>query len=345
MNELNERLKKITSKRNYELKPKISDANLLIEVTNKCNCNCIFCANSKMKRTKKEINEKFIMNILKESFELGVKEVGFYTTGESLLNEKLVKYIECAKKIGYNYIYLTTNGILLNDKKIKELVAAGIDSIKLSINAINKEDYEFIHGVDLFEQVLNNLKELYNYKKNNNLLLKVFVSYIATRYTDYNINDIKASFLPYCDEVAIINVRNQSGMMGEINNLLSCVKEENKIDAQRLVPCHYVFNTINVTSEGYLTACCSDFENYLAYANLNKTTLKEAWHNDLITELRQKHLENNLDKTLCNNCIYGVLDIPKPLDKNLIEIDNFNHVFNDDKVRNRLKMYKKNDIL
>lgn len=338
MNSLNGRLLEISKLEKYELYPPFPKKNLLIEVTNKCNSNCIFCANSKMKRKRKYIDPALLEKILKEAFELGMIEVGFYTTGESLLDNNLSKYIKLAKNIGYKYIYITTNAILLNNRKIKELVDAGIDSIKLSINAINKKDYEFIHGVNYFDTVISNLKSLYNYRKNEKLQFKIYVSYIATRYTDYSVAKIKAFFADYCDEVAVINVRNQSGLMPEINKYLSCEKQKNKIKAKRILPCHYVFNTVNVSCEGYLTACCTDFENYLVYADLNKETLKDSWHNEVITELRRQHLNKKLEENLCNNCIYSSESLPIPLNESLCTAMT-KEVFDSKKTLNRIEKY------
>lgn len=341
MNNLNSRLKEITKIDKKQLYPPFPKKNLLIELTNACNCNCIFCANSKMKRKRKYINQELATKVLNEAFELGTREVGFYTTGESLLNKDVAKYIKIAKVIGFEYVYLTTNAILLDEEKIEEIVIAGIDSIKLSINAINKLDYKFIHGIDAYEKVMDNLKSLYEYRNIKKANYKIYVSYISTRYTDYNINEIKSTFSSWCDDVAIVNVRNQSGMMPEIQNLLSCYNTDNKIQAERVIPCHYVFNTINVSCEGYLTACCTDFENYLVYADLNTTSLKEAWHNDVITKLRKKHLENDLGDTLCNNCINNSKCIPKPLLKDYVELEIKKEVFESDKVAKRIEKNNK----
>lgn len=337
MNELDLRMKEISNAKHKYIYPPFPTKNLLIEVTNACNCNCIFCANSKMKRKRKFIDKNLVFKVLDEAFELGMREVGFYTTGESLLDDNLALYIKKAKKIGFNYVYITTNAILLNENKTKDLIDAGIDSIKLSINGINEGDYIFIHGFDYYEQVMLNLKKLFNYRNKYNLTFKIFVSYIATRYTDYDINEIKKHFENLCDEVAVVNVRNQSGMMPEINRLLSCINTDNKIQAERVVPCHYVFDTVNVSCEGYLTACCTDFENYLAYANLNITSLKDAWHNELITSLRKKHLENNLCDTLCSNCIKCSLIIPKPLSIDYIEKPITYQVFSSNSVNERIQ--------
>ena len=68
-----------------------------------------------------------------------------------------------------------------------------------------------------------------------------------------------------------------------------------------------LWNRLHLTCEGYLTACCIDYDLDLVYADFKnkKVSLAELWNNSLITKLRNKHLKNNLTKTLCQNCLYG----------------------------------------
>ena len=338
MSDLKNRLLEKVTREEQILYPCFPKKNLLIEVTNSCNENCIFCGNSKMQRTRGFIKPELVYKVLTDAYVLGTREVGFYTTGEALLNKDLEKYIEYAKKLGYNYIYLTTNAVLLEEDRIKSLVKAGIDSIKLSINAINQKEYQFIHGVDCFEKVISNLEKLYNYRNDNNQNFKIYVSYIATRYTDHSRTEIEKVFKDKCDEVAIVNVRNQGGYMPENNELLSCLCEDNKIPSERKIPCHYIFNTLNVTYEGYLTACCTDFDNYLVYADLNKESLKEAWHNSIITNLRKKHLENQILNIMCYNCIYGMKEFPKPLCSEY-GTESLQRLYQPEKILTRIKKY------
>lgn len=77
--------------------------------------------------------------------------------------------------------------------------------------------------------------------------------------------------------------------------------------------CSMVFNRFHITYEGYLNICCVDFQNYLAVVDLNKVSLKEAWNCDRMKEIRQKHLENNLQGTACYNCINNTQTDIKPL--------------------------------
>lgn len=291
-----------------KIKPKVPK-NMLIELTNMCNHSCIFCANSKMSRKKGTIDEKFLFHILNEAYDDGVREVGFYATGEPFISKDLGKYIAKAKEIGYEYVYITTNGALATPQRAREVIESGIDSIKFSINAGTRETYKIIHGKDDFETVIENLKYIAEYRKNNKKNFKIFVSYIATRYSANEKKLLEDKLGDIVDEVVFLNVRNQGGMMYEINDYLSLENDK----SEEKMPCPLIFNSLHITYEGYLTACCVDFQNYLTVADLNKVSLKEAWHSDKFLELRKKHLEKSVEGTLCYNCIYNKEDKIEPL--------------------------------
>ena len=183
-------------------------------------------------------------------------------------------------------------------------------NIKFSINALNREKYKLIHGTDSFNLVIKNLEDAYKLKKEKYQNKKVSVSYIMTKYTFAPKDKIKDFFSDISDEVIVNIARNQGGLIKEIDYLVD-VSDNIKL------PCFYVFNSVNITCEGYLTACCVDFQNYLAYADLNKVSVKEAWNNSLITNIRKMHLQNNLNKTICSNCISGKFKNVEPICENL----------------------------
>lgn len=310
METIEDRINNILENKNFNEHPEFPRKNLLIETTNYCNNKCIFCANKKMTRKRKFIDFKIVEKVLKECYDLGTREVGFYATGEPLINKNLDKYIYLAKEIGYNYIYLTTNGILANKERVDSLFKSGLDSLKFSINAIDKNTYKIIHGTDNFNLVVNNLKNAYDLKKEKYNNIRVSVSYIMTKYSVEPKEKIKRFFENISDEVWIDMAKNQGGLIKEIDYL---VDEAKNIKA----PCYYVFNSINITCEGFITACCMDFQNYLAYADINKQTIKEAWSSKAITELRKKHLLNNVKNTICDNCINGTFGNVQPLEEKL----------------------------
>lgn len=337
INRINDR-----KKETFTLYPEFPKKNLLIELSNCCNYKCIFCANRKMTRKIGFMDFELLTRVLKDCYLLGSREVGFYTTGEPLVYKQIFDAIALAKSIGFTYIYITTNGYLCNLETFKKLVDSGLDSIKFSINALDKCSYRFIHGRDGYDKVINNLKDVYDYKLKYAQKVNVFVSYIATTFTSQPSQMIKQHFEGICDDVAVINVRNQSGLTPENLTLLSTREDKDKLEGKRLLPCHYVFNTVNITYEGYLTACCTDYQNYLVYGNLNKMPLYKCWHNRTITRLRRQHLKHRLHRNLCRNCIYTTDKLPKPLNKNYAV--KFNKtMLSDEEVKSRIKEYKSFD--
>ena len=215
--------------------------NIMIEVTNKCNCKCIFCANRKMKRQRRTIDSNLVNKALTEAKMLKVKEIGFYVNGEPLMDNNLNNYIKKAKELSYEYIYITTNGILAKKELIQKLFETGLNSIKFSINSIERENYKLIHGIDKFDTVMRNLKEVYILKKEKFPDCRVYVSYIKTKYNNYSDRDIKKIFEEICDEVVIQNVKNQGGLISNIEKI-KC--EENKESITRKLPCFYPFKSI-----------------------------------------------------------------------------------------------------
>ena len=79
-----------------------------------------------------------------------------------------------------------------------------------------------------------------------------------------------------------------------------------------------IFNRMHISSEGYLTACCEDYQNYLASYDLNKVSLNDAWNGKIMQNLRQKHIDKDLKNLICESCIFGTkIDKIEPLSKDL----------------------------
>ena len=71
---------------------------LMLEVTNACNLRCRMCGNPKMTRARGSMPLEMGIRAIREAAEIGVNEVGLFTTGEPLLYSYLEALIEEAKK-------------------------------------------------------------------------------------------------------------------------------------------------------------------------------------------------------------------------------------------------------
>ena len=332
---------KLVEKDMFTTIPPIPGGGMIIEVTNRCNHNCIFCYQHKMTTPKHDIDKDIAMRIISEAYDLGVREVGFSKSGEPFLNPDLDEYINRAATTGYEYIYLTTNGIRANVDRVKSAVQAGLNSIKFSINAINAEEYRFIHGssVNDFQIAYQNLKDAYAYRKESGMKFKIFVSYVETKYTMHKREAIYQMFSPYCDEVLIVAAWNLGGYNPEVRTELSTQEMDVDYDSSRHVPCPVPFNALTITSDGYLSGCCVECQNFLAVADLHNMTLKEAWESDIFKSFRKRHMERDIRGLACENCISNAMIKPQPLNYELASDFDEDIMFSGKQVKERVEFF------
>lgn len=330
--DLQERVRLKTADRSelYSLEPPFPKTNFLMEVSNACNHECIFCAHQKMQRKVGKIDKGLAFDILQQAYDLGTREVGFYATGEPFLVPDLPEYIRKAKEIGYTYVYLTSNGSLATPEKICAVIDAGLDSLKFSINAPERELYKFIHGRDDFDKVVEHLKYLHQYREETGKTFKIYVTGILTRYTENMKDKYFELFGGLCDQVVFKYVYNQGGYMPEVETYLRCVSDE----APRR-KCNLPFDAISVTYEGYLSIENADYENMLVVADLNKVSLKDGWYGEKMKDMRRRFMEDDLGGTLCDGCVHRECRPANPLTPECSNIKEY--VFDDTLVRRRVE--------
>ncbi|MDE6261539.1 MAG: radical SAM protein [Oscillospiraceae bacterium] len=301
-------LKKADRSDLYTLEPPFPSTNFLLELSNACNHKCLFCAHQKMKRKVGKMSPEMVESVLRQAYELGTREVGMYATGEPFIVPELPQYIKLAKDIGYTYVYLTSNGSLATPERIRAVVDAGVDSVKFSINAPERELYAFIHGHDDFGKVFEHLVYLNQYRKESGKNFKIYITGILTRYTEHTRDDYFKVFDGLADQIVFKDVYNQGGYMPEIDHLLKCT-----YDTEQTRRCNLPFDALCVTCEGYLSVENADFENMLIVADLNKVSLKEGWYGEKMKEVRRMFLNDCLEGTLCHGCVHHCQSPAKPL--------------------------------
>ncbi|CAM3404861.1 radical SAM protein [Helicobacter labetoulli] len=98
-----------------------------------------------------------------------------------LLNNDLESIINhCKNTYNIPYIYISSNGALMNESRAVSLIESGLDSIKFSINAIDSVNYKKVHNRDDFDRVIQNFSTLLKLKKERYPHLKLLISSVLT---------------------------------------------------------------------------------------------------------------------------------------------------------------------
>ncbi len=214
--------------------------------------------------------------------------------------------------------------------KVKKCINAGLDSIKFSINAGSKETYKIVHGYDDWEKVIRNVNNIYKYKVQNKLDLQLLCSFVYTDVTIDEIDNFKNKFSKFFEDMFFSKAGNQAGRTYKRSKTITqkinqnCNITENS-EEKKFKPCDMIWDKIHFTAEGYLTACCVDYENDLVYSKYNvNENIFDQFNNKKIKGLRKKHLKNKLDGTMCKNCLYNTSDSFESLSNYKFEKSNFN---------------------
>jgi organic radical activating enzyme len=276
-----------------------------IETSNVCNHGCTFCAYTRMIRPHSYMDKALFRRVVSEAYDLGAREIGLFAGAEPLACKWLDEYVAYCRDVGYEYQYISTNGALGTPERYRKLLDAGLSSIKFSINAGTRESYQRVHGRDDFDKAIAHLKSVGEHRKTLNRKIYVGVSFVAMPDTAAEFPALKALVSEWVDEVLYYEANSQSGQM----------------DAFPLPPytdCALPFNKLHVSLEGYVKACCSDYDNLLAIEDIQATGLAQAWHSQRFQDLRQKHLDDKLEGTLCGKCIRGHRGQAAPLNDGLV---------------------------
>ncbi len=130
-----------------------------IELTYRCNLNCIHCYCKGLEEPDKELSADEWKKILDQLQKEGCLSLCF-TGGEPLIREDFLEIYAYAKKKGF-MITLFTNGQALTEKVIDYLVKLPPISIEITLNGITQETYEAITRIPgSFFKVMQAIKAL-----------------------------------------------------------------------------------------------------------------------------------------------------------------------------------------
>lgn len=173
------------------LHPKLPDARkLYIEVTTSCNLNCLTCIRHSWTDPHANIEPSTFQHILDSLDELpSLERVIFTSFGEPLMNRNLLNMITEIRKRDLA-VTLGTNGVMLTEKVVRELIRLSVDQVVVSIDGGKPETYEGVRGTQL-SLILENVNR-FNLIKNELGVVKpsLAIEFVAMQSNQDELNDL-----------------------------------------------------------------------------------------------------------------------------------------------------------
>jgi len=201
--------KKIDFKKDLAVK---NPVNLEIETTTHCNINppCVMCSKSDPKEIDR--NSALAGSVINKVGFLfkTAKNVSLHMCGEPLMNKNLFSIINLFPldaQVSFN-----TNGILLTQKNINNILDSKVHSINVSIDAATPATYKKIRRYDKFQDIKENLIMLSQEKKKRKTSLPFVL---------INMTLMKENFMEVCDFVRLAKDVNAHGVFFNLLNKIN----------------------------------------------------------------------------------------------------------------------------
>ena len=319
-------------KDNYNYIPEYP-LNVLVEVVNKCNLECIMCLTSHRKGPTTVISDEMISKLINEFEENNLPALMFGAGDEPLMFSDIDKMWDAANLAGIMDIFIFTNGTYLNEKMRKKILEHKISRVYVSLDAATEETYAKIRlknknigeqtignnklkileeDVNRLEIIEENIKKLIELRDIKGLELpQIRVSYAVQHKNKHEIELFKKKWENVVDFIEF-----QQTMNIDFDKLSRLSEEERWRRREPLFKNNYVkdckapFHSATVYADGSVIPCCTFQGKNLTLGNINgipelgipAQSLKELWNGEKINELREQFRTGKLN-IICQHCL------------------------------------------
>lgn len=278
-----------------------------IESTGVCNLRCPFCATGTKNWGPNErgyMAMELYRKIIDEGAAEGLFAIKLSFRGEPTLHQQLPEMVRYAKGKGVLDVYFNTNGTLLTEKLVNQLIDAGLDRISISFEGIEKEPYEKSYRVGAkYDRVVQNVRALRRIRDERGQGIP------QIRIQSVMLPELKEAFpryvefwKPHADEISYLDMRRESpqddhrGLRGDW-------------------ACPYLWQRMTILWDGTTLPCpmpgISNFD-WLALGNVSQKTLKEMWASPENARYRQFHQAGRAHELeACDRCSFRANELEK----------------------------------
>lgn len=266
--------------------PFLVSANL--ELTNRCNLKCTFCptADGRMARPRGHMDDALFRAALDGAGRL--EFVLLFQWGEPLLHPRFAELAAEAARRGIRTL-VTTNGTLLDDRRIAGLLGAGVDRVTVSVDG-DATTHEAVRGIPL-ASTRAAIERLVAARDAAGAATSVDVSMVVAPETEGGAAEFRRAFEGRVDRVQTIPLLTKGA---------------------RRTRCREPWRGgLVVLEDGRCTVCCVDHDGTLAVGDVRTASARAIWNGERMRALRRAHARGELPP-VCATCTEYPTDAAAP---------------------------------
>lgn len=298
--------------------------NVQIEITRRCNYNCVMCANSEFTLEDKREDISFeTLKCIIDSLPATVKSVNLTSYGEATLHKDYKDIVKYIHNNGLN-VSVFTNSIFLDLSVLPYLSV-----LTFSLDAVQEDIFEKVRGIRNAGKTIENISKAIHDRDTKNLSVKISVNMVVSHE---NWREAEAVFA-VCDELHVdelfltaannnfyhINREKFEQFEKELDTNISEVNWDDFVSAyaskeydfplyiwypkrDMIGFCRFPFTEMMIDKNGYIHACCRTTP--MEIGNVAEVSIADAFHSEIMNHVRAAHM-NYTPHHVCSICSDG----------------------------------------
>jgi MoaA/NifB/PqqE/SkfB family radical SAM enzyme len=274
-----------------------------MDVTEVCSLACVHCPHPAFKKSEyygARYLDPFLaykaIDEVREHSADHCQYIRFTSEGEPLIHPGIYDMLAYAVDKSGVFVTLTTNGTILNEKRVGRLMDSGLHMVDVSIDAYLDDTYARIRVNGHLPTTRGNVLRMLELAKGTQT--RAVVSFVRQEGNWDEAEPFKAFWEAAGATVVIRNLHSAAGAVVPVANIMRAGQA-----GKGRTPCVYPWERIVLNPRGYLSFCPADWSHESTVVDYRTTTIKDTWNSQFYVNLREAHLSNNFScHKYCGQC-------------------------------------------
>jgi MoaA/NifB/PqqE/SkfB family radical SAM enzyme len=270
----------------YPRVPQIS-----LELTNICNLTCPYCANPTLTRPKGTIEWDLLEHIVEQAARDDLKIEWLHGVGEPLLWKRLEEAIRLIRRRDAGAASFATNGTLLHEDRVRQLLDAGLTRIYVSIDTLDPAIYKATRGGRL-DKVIANIQAM----------IRIVPADFTIRIALMDHRDSRLTEAEHRRFDAVFGAHPNVLLNGVSNTLMPSAPADYRVDGAQASGCLAPRNFLFIDKDGIACLCCADQDRLHPLGDVKQRSIRDIWFDPQVqTTFRNIALGVNACPSVCTD--------------------------------------------